>query len=311
MHQNKVRVDRILASILIIVLSTSLIMFSIRLLIGSNYKKVSNTTFIVKETSTLEAEKVVITALVSEEINLDNISEEIKNKYNEKKNAIIQATKQNKKIEEIKPLRKELELLIYDIKQTNEIIKNQKTRMRVDQGVHYVDQIVIVNKKYALPESYDPKENPEAKNSFLKLINDMQKENFSISNSYIGYRDFNAQKLIYSEIFRKKGQKAADDEVMRAGHSEYQTGLTFSILNRAKTVLGSSKEDATSVEWLKNNAHRYGFVIRYPQEKEAITGVGYQPYTLRYLGLELAKQVFESQKTLEEYFEFTGGNYSE
>lgn len=311
MNQKKIRIDRILASILIIILSSSLIMFTIRLLVGTNYKKASEFTYIIKDSSTLEAEKVIIATLLSDTINLENISEELKNKYNEKKNSLIQANSQGSGIDEIKPLRKEFELLVYDIKKTQEIIESGKERMKVEQGVHYVDQIVIVNKKYALPETYNPKENPEAKNSFLKLITKMQQENFSISNEYIGYRDFITQKLLYNELFKKEGKKVADEQVLRAGHSEHQTGLTFSILNRSGSVLGGVKEDEKAVEWLANNAYLYGFIVRYPKDKESITGVKYRPYEIRFLGEELAKQVFESQKSLEEFLDFEGGNYIE
>lgn len=311
MSQNKIRIDRILASILIIILSSSLIMFAIRLLVGTNYKKASEFTYIIKESSTLEAEKVIIATLLSDTVNLENVSEEVKAAYNEKKNALIQVNSEEKGLDVIKPVRKEFELLVYDIKKTQEIVSKEKKNMRVEKGVHYINQFVIVNKKYALPETYNPKENPEAKNSFLKLINKMQQENLSISNDYAGYRDFVTQKTLYNEVFKKEGKKVADATVLRAGHSEYQTGLAFSLLNRSGSLLGSIDEDAKAVEWIVNNAHLYGFVVRYPQGKEEVTGVKHQPHMIRFVGEELANQVFDSQKTLEEFFDFEGGDYIE
>ena len=92
------------------------------------------------------------------------------------------------------------------------------------------------------------------------------------------------------------GQELTDTFSARPGHSEHQTGLAFDV--------GAIDDDFAnwpSGIWLKENAHKYGFIIRYPKGKQHITGYKYEPWHIRYLGVDLATKVYNSGLTLEEY----------
>ncbi len=123
-----------------------------------------------------------------------------------------------------------------------------------------------------------------------------------------GYRSYRTQNSIYTRNVANRGQEATDKISARPGHSEHQTGLVLDVtlheLNyRLVEELGNREEGI----WLQNNAHRFGFIIRYPLEDEAITGYSYEPWHLRYVGKDIATFIYEHDITLEElymYIEF-------
>ena len=86
----------------------------------------------------------------------------------------------------------------------------------------------------------------------------------------------------------------------KPGHSEHQTGLAVDIMgsNNDYNLFAESKE----FEWMKNNAYKYGFILRYPEHKENITGFKYEPWHYRYVGKDVAKYIYENKLSLEEYF---------
>ena len=88
----------------------------------------------------------------------------------------------------------------------------------------------------------------------------------------------------------------ADTYSARAGHSEHQTGLAMDI-NNASDSFNNTKE----AKWIAENCYKYGFILRYPQGKQDITGYKYESWHVRYLGRELAKEVHDSGLTLEEF----------
>lgn len=103
----------------------------------------------------------------------------------------------------------------------------------------------------------------------------------------------------------KDGQAAADRYSARPGYSEHQTGLVFDLTDKAGNLL----EDTAASNWLKNNAHHYGFVVRYQPGKEASTGYMPEAWHIRYIGKE-ADEVYHSGLSLEEYYGFEGGDYA-
>ena len=92
----------------------------------------------------------------------------------------------------------------------------------------------------------------------------------------------------------------ADRYSARPGHSEHQTGLAFD-LNSLDQSFGQTKEG----KWIAANSWKYGFILRYPQDKEAQTGYMYEPWHVRYLGKDVAKKVYDSGLCLEEYLNIT------
>lgn len=168
----------------------------------------------------------------------------------------------------------------------------------------YVDGILIVNKKYGIPSNFASGEDPTAKAALVKMINEMQSLGFDIQNGYSGFRNYAYQKQLYENYKAKDGQAAADTYSARPGHSEHQTGLTFDLKHKN----GALVEGAAEAAWIKDNAHKFGFIVRYPKGKEAITGYMHEPWHLRYIGPR-ASDIYSSNLSLEEYLNVEGGNY--
>ena len=167
------------------------------------------------------------------------------------------------------------------------------------------DDIIIANKKYPLSPSYNPGEDATAKAAFVRLRNDMINQGFNVGHAYSGFRSYDTQKTLYQNYANRDGHAAADRYSARAGYSEHQTGLGYDLTDRSGNLL----EDKTATDWLNNNAYKYGFVVRYQPGKESVTGYMPEAWHIRYIGKE-AKEVYESGKSLEEYFDFDGGDYT-
>lgn len=121
-----------------------------------------------------------------------------------------------------------------------------------------------------------------------------------------GYRSYSTQDALYSSYVAKDGKEAADRYSARPGHSEHQTGLVMDFAPIADNFAGTKQ-----FAWLTANAHKYGFVLRYPDGKESVTGYMYEPWHWRYIGVTDATAMNAgTKKTLEEYYNVTGGDYA-
>ncbi|MBE6599496.1 MAG: hypothetical protein E7638_08650 [Ruminococcaceae bacterium] len=160
----------------------------------------------------------------------------------------------------------------------------------------YIDGTVIVNKTYALPQSYGSGSDSEAMDNFAVLKNEASKEGI-ILGIISGFRSYELQSSVYKNYSARDGKEAADRFSARPGHSEHQSGLAFDV-----NSLERSFADSTEGKWLAENCHRYGFIIRYPEICEEHTGYMYEPWHVRYVGKELAGKIKESGLCLEEYF---------
>ena len=167
------------------------------------------------------------------------------------------------------------------------------------QGLTYINGILVVNKTYALPSTYDPGVDSEAYAALQEMFRGAAAENVSLE-IVSGYRSYNRQSTLYSNYVARDGVEAADTYSARAGHSEHQTGLAFD-LNSLEESFGQTREGI----WLKEHCWEYGFIIRYPKGKESVTGYMYEPWHVRYLGKSVAKSVFDSGLCLEEYLNVT------
>lgn len=118
-----------------------------------------------------------------------------------------------------------------------------------------------------------------------------------------GYRSEKLQKTFYDQYVSQSGQAAADTFSARPGYSEHQTGLAFDATNADGTChLEVCFADTPGGQWLAKNAHTYGFVVRYLKDKQTVTGYQYEPWHLRYVGRDLAPEVYKAGQTLEEFF---------
>ena len=112
-----------------------------------------------------------------------------------------------------------------------------------------------------------------------------------------GFRSYETQNYLYNGYVYYYGQSMADTFSARPGHSEHQTVLAIDCNIISDAFIGTPE-----AMWLAEHCHEYGFIIRYPQGKESITGYKYEPWHIRYVGEENAQKIFESGLTLEEYF---------
>lgn len=170
----------------------------------------------------------------------------------------------------------------------------------------YVDGILIVNKKYALPSTYNPGVNATAKKALDAMIADARKQSLTLKITS-SYRSYWYQNTLYNNYVQKHGKAKADRFSARPGHSEHQTGLAFDLggVNQAhwfEESFANTKEG----KWLASNAHKYGFHLRYQKGKEDITGYMFEPWHFRYIGEDNATKIKATGKTLEEYFDIPG-----
>lgn len=172
------------------------------------------------------------------------------------------------------------------------IVKDKNT---FTSQLTYINGILLVNKKYALPSTYNPGVNPEAAIA-LKKLQDSASANGHNIPLLSGFRSYSRQRTIYNNYVQVDGQALADTYSARPGHSEHQTGLAFDV-GEISDYYGNTPAGI----WLANNAHKFGFIIRYPQGKTHITGYKYEPWHIRYIGIEHATNIYNQNTTLEEY----------
>lgn len=172
---------------------------------------------------------------------------------------------------------------------------------------------MLVNKYYTLnayvPEDlvriYSPYSNnnnqwlqKDAAEAFINLAKDAAAQGYTIkANS--AYRSYKAQEIIYNSYVSQHGRAVSDTFSARPGSSEHQSGLAVDVNNGqlAFTSFKNTKE----YQWMKENAHKYGFIQRYTAESQKITGYVTEEWHYRYLGVEMASKVYESGLTFEEY----------
>lgn len=183
----------------------------------------------------------------------------------------------------------------------------------------------LVNRQYLLSEDYVPRdlvavevplifpEHPEI-NQLRAPAADALKQMFATAEeagiilyARSGYRSYGTQEIQYGSYVETHGEEAASRFSAPPGASEHQTGLAMDVTSESVgyELLESFGETAEG-EWVKDNAHVYGFIIRYHEGKEDITGYMYEPWHLRYVGKELAHDIKESGLTYEEYIMESG-----
>lgn len=177
---------------------------------------------------------------------------------------------------------------------------------------------LIVNKQHGLPSDYVPSnlvkpDVPLTKSSIMlqEVAADAMKEMFDAAKEDgvklmigSGYRSYDYQTTLYNNYVQRDGQKAADRYSAKPGLSEHQTGLAADLSSGdGECYLKGCFKDTKEGQWLAENAWEYGFILRYPEEKEEITGYIFEPWHYRYFGLEQAKLIFDSGLTVEEYYQ--------
>ncbi|WP_405127688.1 M15 family metallopeptidase [Sinanaerobacter chloroacetimidivorans] len=143
----------------------------------------------------------------------------------------------------------------------------------------------------------------EAADAFHKLVEAAALENMELVMT-TAYRSYDFQKTLFDNYVAKEGEEAANRYSAKPGQSEHQTGLSVDVTSASvgyqlTDKFGETKEGI----WLAEHAHLFGFIIRFPEGKEAITGYLYEPWHIRYVGVEAATEIYEQGLTLEEYLD--------
>ena len=173
---------------------------------------------------------------------------------------------------------------------------------------------VLVNKYYYLEKDYVPnnletistrfalsnmKMVKEAKNAFEEMANAAKKEGLNIV-AMSCYRSYDYQVNLYNKYVKTDGKETADTYSGRPGHSEHQTGLAVDVYNQKENY--TNFEKTKEFTWMDKHAHEYGFILRFPKDKERETGYTYESWHYRYVGTEIAKYIKEHDISFEEYY---------
>jgi D-alanyl-D-alanine carboxypeptidase len=191
-----------------------------------------------------------------------------------------------------------------------------------------LDLLLLVNREHALEHDYAPDDLtpvqvrlapgivPErrlmrqpAALALKALFDEAESQNI-VLYALSGYRSYDSQELIYNAKLKADGQAEADRYIARPGHSEHQSGLAMDVVSEDGIGRELNPEFGLTGEgrWLASNCFNFGFIIRYPEGKEEVTGYSYEPWHLRYVGESAAKIICSREITLEEFWDLAQPN---
>lgn len=175
--------------------------------------------------------------------------------------------------------------------------------------------LAIINTKYPLPDSYAPTLSNVISGSNIQLdsrVSERYAEMYAaaklsgcVLTPYSGYHSYALQETNYNRkvnfyvnqgISAEEANQKASAQVLPAGCSEHNAGLAMDIVSASSDFINTKE-----YKWLCENAYNYGFILRYPEDKTAITGVNFEPWHWRYVGTQAAKEMKEKNQCLEEY----------
>jgi zinc D-Ala-D-Ala carboxypeptidase len=182
--------------------------------------------------------------------------------------------------------------------------------------------MALVNKQIALPGDYTPEDlvrpnvyfsfgdlkieksllRKEAGTALEEMFLEAQKAEVELT-AVSGYRSYGRQKEVLDAEIGRVGAEKAVMAVAYPGQSEHQTGLAMDISSKSSRLeLTEAFAETPEGKWLAENAHLFGFILRYPKGKEGITGYQFEPWHFRYVGLKAAETIYKKNWTLEEFF---------
>lgn len=216
--------------------------------------------------------------------------------------------------------------LTYLEKNEDKTVTDVVTLINVNRDRDYYDspkatnveshELMLVNKYYYLEETYTPDNitkispsyayegnsiNEEVYNAFKELAEEAKTAGYTILiNS--SYRDFNSQKEVWESRKALYGTRKADAFAARAGYSEHQTGYAIDVADFYD--VNDKFGETESFIWMEKNCYKFGFILRYPKDKENITGYSYEPWHYRYVGKEIALKLQQENITYDEYYAY-------
>ena len=180
------------------------------------------------------------------------------------------------------------------------------------------NNLILINKYYYIDNTYKPDNlitltqnkytywndsvlSKDAYDAFVKMIDDAKVLGYSLINTS-AYRTYKDQEYLYNKSLKNNGLEYTLKSSAKPGHSEHHTALATDIVKVGISMydFGKTKE----FEWLSNNAHKYGFILRYPKGKEYLTGYKYEPWHYRYVGTDIATYIYENNIVFEEYYAY-------
>lgn len=217
-----------------------------------------------------------------------------------------------------------------DSQSGEEIVKQENTstptveKQYIEVDTDPESYTVLVNREHLLPEDYVPSDlvvpnisfsyrgiyeksymRKRAAAALEELFAAALKKNYRLYG-VSAYRSYKRQDQIYRNNVRNKGEEQTNQVSAMPGSSEHQTGLAIDVsCDAVDCALEASFGRTPEGTWLKNNCHKYGFIIRYPHWRERVTGYTYEPWHIRYVGKNLAKYIYKKKLTLEEYYQQT------
>jgi len=178
--------------------------------------------------------------------------------------------------------------------------------------------LILLNKYYYIDETYKPVNeqtlevnkytywsgsvlSKDAYDAFTKMIDDAKELGYYLIDTS-AYRTYEYQNYLYNKYLQENGLEWTLKSSAKPGHSEHHTGLATDIVKTGVSMYDF--ESTKEFTWLKENAHKYGFILRYPKGKEYLTGYKYEPWHYRYVGVEAATYIYENDIVFEEYYAY-------
>ena len=177
-------------------------------------------------------------------------------------------------------------------------------------------ELMLVNRLYGLSKDYEPDDIIDVPSQYaytgVKISNSIMDNIVALIDAASdegytfvladGYRSYSEQESIFERYKNAYGYSEADRIAARAGHSEYQTGISFTIVPLYKEY--DKPKESLEYKWLSDNAYRYGFIFRFPEDKTDITGFEASTWRLRYVGNEAANIIKSENICFEEYYAY-------
>lgn len=202
----------------------------------------------------------------------------------------------------VKQVNSNLDYTFYDDSKEADISKGMYTLVNkfyyLDKN-YIPDDLVDVEKEYARDSA---KMNKTAYENFKKMADAAKEEGLTLLIT-TAYRNYNFQATLYNNYVRQDGKEQADTYSARPGYSEHQLGYSADLTNKERVSFGEFK-NTKEFNWLKNNAYKYGFIIRYTEANQYITGYVPESWHYRYVGEDIAKYIYENNITYEEYYAY-------
>ena len=189
---------------------------------------------------------------------------------------------------------------------------NNQSHIVVIENPH--SELVLVNRERKLSQNFIPnlkempadyavdsgyRATPNTVDAFVKMVDALYAETGLWLLNTSSYRDYEFQERLYTNYKNQHGQKEADRMSAKPGHSEHQTGLVIDVVTPGGSMWTFAETPQST--WVNKNAHKFGFIVRYPEGKEHITHYMPEAWHLRYLGVEAATKVYESHLTFDEW----------